>query len=201
MTKRSKFGWANFLLGLVLVALGVYTFVRPQIALSGIVILYSLVAILAGAADIVFYVRLKSNTGFGPAMSLVAGILSVLAGFMLLLNPALGSWLFGLVFAVWFTAHSVSRLANYKRIRFIAGRAVAVVSVILNSVGVVLGVLLLLNPLASSLSLGYLVGAALVLHGAGSIVEAFSRLGRREGAGAAKWPEGDTINRESGVGG
>lgn len=179
MTKRSKFGWLNFFLGLLLVALGVYTFIYPQIALSGLVVVYSIMAIVVGITDIVFYIQLKSGTGFGPAVSLVTGIISVLAGFMLLLNPVLGVWIFSIVFPIWFIAHSISRLANYKFIRMVAGKAMSIISLILNIIGIVLGVLMLFNPIVSSLSLGYLVATALVVHGVGNIVEAFSKLGEK----------------------
>lgn len=177
MSKRSKFGWLDFLVGLGLLALGIYTFIHPQIALSGIIVVYSVLAIVSGIADIVFYVRLKSNTGFGAAISLVGGILSILVGFMLLLNPVLGRWIFYIVFPVWFIAHSISRLANYRRIRILAGRGAAIASLVLNILGLVLGILMAFSPLLSSLSLGYLVAATLVLHGVGRIVESFSRLG------------------------
>lgn len=181
MTKRSKFGWVDFLLGALLIALGFYTFFHPQIAMSSIVLLYSILAIVTGIVDIVFFVQLKSSTGLGPTASLVAGILSVLAGFMLLLNPVLGTWIFGLVFAIWFIAHSISRLANYRYIHAIAGKAVSILSVIINGICIVLGVVLLLNPAVLSTSLGYIVAIALVLHGVGNVIEAFSKLGEESG--------------------
>lgn len=183
MTKRSKFGWLNFILGLVLVGLGIYTFLNPRIALSGVVILYSILAIATGITDIVFYVKLKSSTGFGPAVSLISGIISILAGFMLLLNPVLGQWIFSVVFPIWFIAHSISRLANYSYIRMTAGKWEAVVSLIVNILGILVGVLMLIYPVVSALSLGYLVAIALVLHGVGNVVEAFSKLGEQEEAG------------------
>lgn len=182
MSKRSKFGWMDFLLGILLIALGVYTFFNPMVAMSGAVIIYSVLAIVTGITDIVFFVRMKSATGFGPTTSLVAGILSVLAGFMLLLNPVLGSWLFGLVFSVWFIAHGISRLANYKFIRATAGKASAIISVVLNSLAIILGVLMLVSPSLSAISLGYIVAFVLVLHGMGDIAESFSEIGA-EGTG------------------
>lgn len=180
MTKRSRFGWLDFLLGLVLVVLGVYTLFNPQAALGGVVVVYSIVAIVAGIADIVFYTRLKSNVGIGPTVTLVTGILSVLAGFMLLLNPVVGRWIFSLAFPVWVMAHSISRLASHRAIRFVAGKGVATCSLVLSILGILAGVLMFLSPTLSAMSLGYLVAVSLVLHGVGNILEAFSRIGEQD---------------------
>lgn len=177
MAKRSKFGWLDCILGLLLVALGVLTLIRPGTTLTGLVVIYSVVAIITGVVDIVFYVKAHNATGFGPSVSLMSGIISILAGLLLLMNPLLGRWIFSLVFAVWFIAHSISRLANHRVIRCVAGKGISVVSVILNILGIVLGVLMLLNPAVSALTLMYLVAVGLVIQGAGSIIEAFSRMG------------------------
>ena len=175
--KRSKFGWLDCVIGVFLAALGVYTFINPQIALPGIVLIYSIGAIINGIGDIAFYIRLKSNTGFGSAISLAMGILSALAGVLLLLNPLLGRGIFYIVFPIWFIAHSISRLANFKFIKKIAGGVVSIISIVINSAAILLGVLMIFNPLLSGLSIGYLVAFALVLHGIGNVVEAFSPIG------------------------
>lgn len=177
MAKRSKFGWLELILGLLFVVLGVLTFLNPGAALTGLVAVYSLGAIITGIVDIVFYVKVYSSTGLGPGMSLASGIISVLAGLLLLLNPVLGRWIFGFVFSVWFISHSVSRLANRRFTRQVAGRAVSATCTVLNLLAIVLGVAMLINPMVSALSLSYLVATGLVVHGAGSIIEAFSRMG------------------------
>ncbi|MDL2217749.1 DUF308 domain-containing protein [Christensenellaceae bacterium OttesenSCG-928-M15] len=181
MKKRSKFGWLDFLLGVVLIAFGVYLFIRPELALSGAGIIFSVLAIISGIMDIVFFFRLKSGTGLGPSVSLITGIISILMGFMLLLNPVLGRWIFSIVFAIWFIAHSISRLANYKYIYASAGKAASIVSIVLNTLGVILGIMMFLSPMLSALSLGYLAAFALIVHGVGDVVEAFSKLGEEDG--------------------
>lgn len=177
VSRRSKFGWLDCLTGILLIALGIYTFVNPKIALSGVVFIYSIAAIINGIVDIVFYVSLKSNTGAGAAVTLVLGIIETLAGFLLLLNPIVGQWLFYIVFPVWFIAHSISRIANHRFIRRAAGKAVYIASLIINTGCIILGVLMIFNPAIASVSLGYLVALALVLHGADNMIEAFSSIG------------------------
>ena len=84
MRKRSAFGWLELIIGIIMVFLGVFIFVRPETALTGIVIRYGIIAVVMGITDIMFYVKMERYTGFGPAVSLISGIFSVMAGIMLL---------------------------------------------------------------------------------------------------------------------
>ena len=87
MRERSRFDWVELIEGILLILLGVYSISHPGSALTGVVLLYGLIAIITGIADIVFYVKVETHTGFGPTVSLVSGILSVMAGVMLLVYP------------------------------------------------------------------------------------------------------------------
>ena len=171
-----NFGWLELILGALFVALGVYTFMNPGIALSWIVVFYSIVAIANGVVNIVFYFKFRRHTGRGPLISLISGIISALMGIVFLFNPFLGRWIFSIIFPIWFIAHSISRIANSGVTHEAAGAVVRIVSIVLNSFGIVLGVLMLLNPILSSLSLGYLVAVNLLLLGIDSVSEAFFRV-------------------------
>ena len=70
------------------------------------------------------YVRVDKHLGFGPTVSLISGILSVMAGAMLLVYPNAGKWVLSLLFPIWFIAHCLSRLSHLNTIRFIAGNFV-----------------------------------------------------------------------------
>ena len=47
-------------------------------------------AVITGISDIVFYAKTERYIGFGPTIALVTGILSLLAGLMLLMYPNAG---------------------------------------------------------------------------------------------------------------
>lgn len=74
MKSRSAFGWGELIIGIILMVLGFFTFARPSSALTGIVFVYGILAVITGIADSVFYVKMERHTGFGPAISLVTGI-------------------------------------------------------------------------------------------------------------------------------
>lgn len=112
MKRRSAFGWGELIIGILLIVLGAFTFARPSSALTGIVFVYGILAVITGIADIVFYVKIEQHTGFGPAVSLVTGILSILAGILLLFNPGAGKWAMVILFPLWFITHCISRLTH-----------------------------------------------------------------------------------------
>ena len=87
--------------------------------LSGLVAVYGIIAIALGIEDIVVYVRLSRFTGFGPMLSLIAGILSVMCGIMLLANPNVGKWALTILMPIWFIAHCISGLTRVNLVRLI----------------------------------------------------------------------------------
>lgn len=91
MRDRSGFGWLALIVSILLVLLGIATFIWPEAALESFVMVYGVLAVATGIMDIAFYARVERHTGFGPMTALVSGILSVMCGFMLLVYPLPGS--------------------------------------------------------------------------------------------------------------
>ena len=127
MRDRSGFGWLALIVSILLVLLGIATFIWPEAALESFVMVYGVLAVATGIMDIVFYARVERHTGFGPMTALVSGILSVMCGFMLLVYPSAGQWAMTLLFPLWFLTHCISNLThlNWVRPRTAASRSVS----------------------------------------------------------------------------
>lgn len=179
MRRRSGFGWLELATGLLLIVLGVWTFAKPDHALTGMAIIFGLAAVAMGVADILLYIQLERFLGFGPVLSLVSGIISVMAGIMLLAFPAAGAMALTLLFPIWFIAHCVSRLSHLRRIRFVAGEGMYAFTIISNLIGLALGMLMLLRPLFTLTALRCFASAYLIVLGIDSVVIAASRMGMR----------------------
>lgn len=176
MKRKCSFDWSELITGLLLVLLGVFTFVRPDGMLTGLVVIYGIIAIIMGIEDIVVYAKISRFTGFGPILALAGGILSVMCGIMLIANPNIGKWALTVLLPLWFIAHSISGLARANLIRFIGSSFYFYFSLILNIGGLVLGFLMLFSPALSFITIravSYLVAAYLVLFGIEGIVAAF----------------------------
>lgn len=79
MRNRKAVGWGELIVGVLLIILGIYTFIRPAAALEGATLIYGIFALVTGIMDIVYYVKLEQRTGFAPTISLISGIISVIA--------------------------------------------------------------------------------------------------------------------------
>ncbi len=179
MKKWSGFNWFEFIEGVLLVLLGVFTLARPDSALTGFIVAYGIVAIIMGVADILLYVKVSRFTGFGPIVALLSGTLSVMVGVMLLVYPNAGKLVLSFLFPLWFIAHCISRLANLNKIRFFAGEFTYYFTLILNILGLVLGAMMILDPWFSLLSLRVVISIYLFLLGVDCIILAFSKIGTR----------------------
>lgn len=168
----------ELIIGILLILLGIFTFIRPGSMLTGIVVIYGVIAIITGIQDIIAYVRVERYTGFGPTLSLISGILSVMCGVMLLIYPNAGKWVLSLLFPIWFIAHCISRLSRVDMLRMTGGRFAYYFTLIVNILGLILGVLMFFYPVVTFMTLrvmGYFAAVYLVLLGIDSIVLAFGR--------------------------
>ena len=179
MKRHSGFGYLELVLGIVLIVLGILAFVSPDLALTGLVFAYGVAAIVMGIADIVLYIQVERYSGFGPVLSLISGILSVMSGIMLVVYPGAGVLVLTMLFPIWFIAHCISRLTRLSHIRFVAGDGIYSLTLILNVIGLVLGFLMFLRPLLTLTTIRCFAGCYLLLLGIDGVAMAFSRLGRR----------------------
>lgn len=137
-------------------------------------VLYGIIAVVTGVSDIAFYIKMERRTGFGPAVSLVTGILQLLAGVLLVLHPGAGTMLISIMFPLWFIAHCISKLSHLDVIRFRTGTANYYLTMVLNVIGLALGFIMLFNPVLSVNTVGFVMAFYLVVLGIDSLTIAFS---------------------------
>ena len=172
MNRRSDIGWFELIVGIILIIFGVVIMRQPVGVLTWIVILCGVLAILSGIGDIVLYVKMEHFTGFGPIVSLVTGILSVMAGFMLAAHPEAGNWALAMILPIWIIAHCISRLSHLNYVRFRLGTTYYYLTMIVNILGLIAGILLVFRPAITIFSIGFLVGLYLILEGIDCIMAA-----------------------------
>lgn len=176
MKWRSGFGWLELIIGIALIVFGIVAFVNPNIALGGLVFAYGIATIIMGISDIILYIRIERFTGFGPILSLISGIFSVMSGIMLIAYPNMGMIVILFLLPIWFISNCISWLANLNHVRFIAGNNMYYFSLIVNIIGLVLGLLMLLHPLFATEVLRYFISAYLILLGIEAIILAISKM-------------------------
>ena len=84
-----------------------------------------------------------------------------------------------LLFPIWFIAHCISRLSHLGMVRYFSGSAMYYISLVLNIIGLILGIMMVFHPIIALFSIGYIVGAYLILLGIDSIIIGASSVGSR----------------------
>lgn len=178
MNRRSSFGWLELLTGIFMILLGILVFAVPNLIMTSMIIFFGIAAIIMGVTDIVLFIQVERYTGFGPILSLITGIISVMSGVVLLIYPKLGAIMLTVLFPIWFIAHCISRLMQVHHIRLVAGDSMYVFTLVVNIIGIVLGFMMLLSPLFTLSAIRCFAGCYLILLGVESILTAVSRMGR-----------------------
>ena len=104
----------------------------------------------------------------------MTGILGIMAGFMLIAHPGAGTWAIAMILPIWIIAHCISRLSHLQYMKMHFGMTYYTISLILNILGLIVGILLIFRPMITIFSMGVLVGAFLIIEGAECIVVAFT---------------------------
>ena len=175
MRQRSSYGWLELVIGILLSVLGIYSFFRPVDYLTTLIVIYGIAALVTGIADIVFYCKMERHIGFAPTISLATGVLGVMAGLVLMVHPGAGRWAIGLFFPLG----DVYKRQHLSVVRLIAGTTFYAFDMIINILGIILGVLMLLTPQVTLLSMNLVIGFYLLLLGIDCIIEACTKLGAR----------------------
>ena len=88
-----------------------------------------------------------------------------MTGLVLVVYPSTGVLVLTLLFPIWFIAHGISRLVHLGHIRFVAGRGIYYFTLVINIIGLVLGFLMLFDPLFTLTAIRCFASACLILLG------------------------------------
>ncbi|MDR0922694.1 MAG: DUF308 domain-containing protein [Lactobacillales bacterium] len=172
MVKEKKFSWSYFILGLLYIFVALIAFQDPASDLVAVVLLFSIAAILKGIFELFIRSKLKEFTGTKSTSLIVLGILDLIFGIFLLFNMQAGLIALPYVFATWFIIDSIWGLyisGTFKEI----SKGYYWFMIIINILGIVIGIVLLFNPVTSALTLAFLVGCYFMISGICYLVAAF----------------------------
>ncbi|MGX7351827.1 acid-resistance membrane protein [Enterococcus canis] len=169
---EKKFDWGSFLLGILFIIVALFAFQDPVGDLAAIVLIFGCFAILKGIFELFLRNRLKTLTGSKTWMLIIVGIIDILIGVFLLFNLQASILALPYVFAIWFIIDSVFGLFTLDYAREVSN-GYYWFTIIVNILGILLGIMLLFNPLSSALTLAFLVGMYFMFFGIMNIVYSF----------------------------
>jgi uncharacterized membrane protein HdeD (DUF308 family) len=172
ITRSVKHWYIPLIIGIILIAAGIYVFTVPLETYLTLSVLFSVSFIIIGLLDIFFSIRNhKILQGWG--WYLVGGLLSVAGGIILSIYPGISIVI--LPFVVGFTLLFFSFLLmgfsfEMKSLGILNWGNAAILSVL----GVIFSFMLIVRPLMSGISLVTVTGITFIITGVSSIVLSFN---------------------------
>jgi uncharacterized membrane protein HdeD (DUF308 family) len=172
--------WALALRGVIAILFGLAAFLRPDIALEALILLFGAYALVNGVFAIVGVFG-GTRGGTPRWLLLVEGVASILAGLIAFLLPGLTAVALLYLVAAWAVVTGLAQIATAIRLRQeIRGEWALILGGILS---VLFGVLLAVLPGVGILSLIWLIGAYAVVFGLLLLIAAFRVRGRENQGG------------------
>ncbi|HIW72103.1 MAG TPA: DUF308 domain-containing protein [Candidatus Levilactobacillus faecigallinarum] len=173
---RSRWGfdWGEFILGILFLVASYGLFRSPKIGLTGLAIIFAVMALLSGLTTIAGYSKLRDATGIRANFALALGILDILIAVVFFFDMNSAIVTLGYLFALWFIIDSIERLIVSSHLRRFGG-AYFWISMILDVLTLVVGILLFVHPVIAALSLNGLVAIFFLIFGINAIWIAFAR--------------------------
>lgn len=174
-SRNEGFGWMELIVAILFFIAAYFAFSNPAETLQTITIIFGIVAILRGTLAIVDYFRGRNETAVQGNLTfqLIIGIIGVLVGLAFLFFSGLGTAVLSYAFAIWFLVDSVEGLFRSSRYRE-RSNGLYWTALILNILGLVVGVLLILNPLTALFTFSYLIAFAFLYFGILNLFLAFA---------------------------
>ena len=115
-----------------------------------------MIAIVQGFIGIMFYFELKSVFERNPWIVLVNGIIELLIGFYLIMNPTISLTFLPILFAIWFIADSIRNILVAFRLQPI-NKMWFWTYLVLGILGMILGIFLVSNLYVAMMSMATLI--------------------------------------------
>ncbi|WP_314060875.1 DUF308 domain-containing protein [uncultured Vagococcus sp.] len=171
MATARKFNIGRCLLGALFLWVSVLAFQNPGSDLIGLVLFFSLSAIIKGGLELVERKKMVAVEGRHANQMVVIGIIDLLVGVFFLFHIALGVMISPFIFAIWFISDSVFSLMSLGLMKQRGGRYWF--SLVAGVIGIILGVMLFFNPIVSAITLAFLIAFYFLLTGINYLINAF----------------------------
>jgi uncharacterized membrane protein HdeD (DUF308 family) len=167
MSKR--FNLEYFLIGVMFIWTSILAFKNPASDLIALTVVFGLMALVKGVLEIFLKSRDKTTEQKNSKLIPLVGIIDFFVGLFFLLNITIGANILPFVFAVWFLSEAIINLVTVRK----TVENKYFLYVFINIVSIIFGVILLINPIVSALTLALIVGCYLLVTGISYLVLSF----------------------------
>lgn len=158
--------WLLFVLGLLAVAAGVIVLVQPGISLTTLAVITGIFLLVDGVYEIV---RSFSHSTENRGMWALLGVVSVIAGVLLVRHPIAGVTAIALLLGLWLLCFGLVGLVGA-----FSSDENGLLRIVVALVMTVAGIIIISSPAIAVSTLGLIVGIAFILRGIGLAVGAWA---------------------------
>lgn len=166
-TTRKHLRLPSLVLSIILLVLGILTFVHPGSAIRTIVWFIGLGMGLSGLFSLITFFEARSVSQRNLWWALISGILDLILMVLLWSNASASFVLLGYLFAIWVLSDSINVLQTSWLTRYPG------LNTALGVLGLLAGIALLFTPMLGAVYVVYLLGFFAILIGLTSIIRAF----------------------------
>ena len=158
---------SSILSSAVLLVIGLLLFIRPEGTLSLISYTIGGILVIIGTNSLINYYRGKE---YVSKFELVYGVLGVLGGFVLILNPKAIVSLIPFILGVWIVISSLSKLKYSMNVTSKKNKA-GIISLAITILTLILGIILIFNPFSGAVFITKMIGLFLFVYAILDIVQ------------------------------
>ena len=163
---NGKLKWSSLIMGTLLLIVAVIIFSYPVKNFYTLTWLIGLLILINGVIQLLFRRAMRAIAGSGSGLIVVIGIIDIIFGLLVIFNVGASSTFFIFMFAAWFIVSSVIGLMTISKQNRLKG-----LSIIVNVLGLLLGIILLFNPMMGMILVSTMIAITFAILGVTYVID------------------------------
>lgn len=163
---NGKLKWSSLIMGTLLLIVAVIIFSYPVKNFYTLTWLIGLLILINGVIQLLFRRAARAIAGSGSGLIVVIGIIDIIFGLLVIFNVGASSTFFIFMFAAWFIVSSVIGLMTISKQNRLKG-----LSIIVNVLGLLLGIILLFNPMMGMILVSTMIAITFAILGVTYVID------------------------------
>lgn len=169
--KRST-NWLSVILGVLFFIVAFIAFKNPVTTLSSLVIYFGAIAIVKGVMGLLSVSKIKKLSTISITPLLVISILDIILGLIIMFNFKITFLSLPYLFGIWFILDAMQDLIYGKYLKGF-GNGLYGMNIFTSILNIILGVLMIFNPLSAYVTIVYLIGINFIIWGTKYLIRGF----------------------------
>ena len=163
---NGKLKWSSLIMGTLLLIVAVIIFSYPVKNFYTLTWLIGLFILINGVIQLLFRRAARALAGSGSGLIVVIGIIDIIFGLLVIFNVGASSTFFIFMFAAWFIVSSIIGLMTISKQSRLKG-----LSIIVNVLGLLLGIILLFNPMMGMILVSTMIAITFAILGVTYVID------------------------------